>query len=100
MIIGSFAQVTTNTLHGKMQKKLWSEITWGPGMAIQNKYTIKGASIILCTFSNPNSVKISVGGWLKLALGKFGPLVTMVRETIKNHTQYMKHFFGTWYFCA
>ncbi len=62
-------------------------------MAIQNKYTIKGASIILCTFSNPTNVKISVGGWLKLALGKFGPLVTMVLETIKNHTQYMKHFF-------
>ncbi len=63
-------------------------------MAIQNKYTIKGASIILCTFSNPNNVKISVGGLLKLALGKFEPLVTMVLETIKNHTQCMKHFFG------
>ncbi len=34
------------------------EITWGPGMVIQNKYIIKGVSIILCAFNNPNNVKI------------------------------------------
>ena len=70
-------------------------------MAIQNKCTIKGASIILWAFSDPNNIKILVGGWLKLALGKSLPLVTMVLETIKSHIKYMKRlFWGRGSFCA